>query len=518
MRLKTASQSILIHRNGFDESATSYAMLFTIFKVSCYLYLIGYACHNKWTKYKIKQNQQSATLSTTIQQKDEKALREKQIAWQIEIVEALYKNNFQPIRYFFPFKKTVEESILQFYHFLPGEEAWKRDFCYHFLGKIAAHSLQLQYLKDWITHGTINGLFQSIVYWQQRGKMICRIEDWRIEQDNQTLYDYTMQAVGFLFAKYSVPLFIMRIWASWNQQYVVDFCNKNQKMGSIATTELPENVLFDLFFYLGNGGSLRKSPYLNWHFSKKAAHIFCNKGNHHSHWNNVYWESVAEAEGIKADYLDAFDTMFFYMEPTAFHFWRVLFQQIAQLSKEECVDLDLVGAIDLAMVIKFGYSRYEEKTPTFANHEPDFEWSTRKLKHSVAYLLRRYTVQYPAPQDLEDSYTIVTKMGECWHFTLLRNRHELFVEGRAMQHCVGEGDYHHDASNGHCSYWSLQKRNEQGEAQRKLTLEVYDIDKTLITALGYDNRDAKAEELAVLKRWCELINVKIDAAELVDQD
>lgn len=450
---------------------------------------------------------------------DEEQLYKKQIAWQVEVVEALYNNKFKPIGYQFPYKKLIEEGVLLFYKSLGEEDAWKQYFCYHFLRKVAAHSTHLQYLSNYVYNRGIANIFSAMHYWQGQQKVIRDIADWEIKHDSHNVYEYCMQAVEFLFAKYPVPLVITKVWSVWSESYAIDFCEKYALNKTKIDKNVPQNPLMNLFFYLAEGGSLRCNPYFDWRFSKKAAHVFCTENNRHTHWITAYWEAVGKAEGVSEDRIGRIHDILYYLEPTEYPFWRVLLQQIANLSEEEWATIDIVGTIEIAMMVKFARSRYEEEEDKHFYHlEPDFRWETRKLSDSAKYLLRCYTVQYPIPQDFENSYTIVDSVGGCWHFTLLRNRHELFLEGQAMEHCVGDGDYHYDALKGDCSYWSLQKRDKNGEAQRRLTLEVQHDEQQLMTALGKENRDATTTELAVLERWCALVQLKMNAAELAEQE
>lgn len=445
-------------------------------------------------------------------------LIQKQKKWQVEVVETLYQNNFQPVGYRFPYKKEIEEGVLKFYGFMDADDAATHQLLYHFLRVVAAQSTTLHYLRNWNRHSGLVSIFIAMRYWNAKGKAIHSTAQWQPEVDNN-LYEYALKYVDFTFAKYPTPRIIVKVWACWEQQVVKDFCKKNISInGSELDKKTPENALFELYFYLANGGALRKNNILKWCFSKKIAHFYMTEIPRHMGWEEAYWYATARAEGITKECAEMLWDAFDIFDLEQFEFWRLLLRQIANLPEQVLKTLDIMGTIETAALIKFGRLPHGEdgKEACFANKEPQFTWKTRKLVHSVAYLERCYTIQYPIPVDFEDSYTIVDRAGDCWHFTLLRNRHELFIEGKAMAHCVGDGDYHYDAVNGTNSFWSLQKRTEHGDLQRALTLEINHEKHYVETALGYENRDAELDENTILAEWCQLVKLKVPVLELAD--
>lgn len=446
-------------------------------------------------------------------------LVKKQIAWQIEVLEALYQNDFKRIGYFFPYKKAIEDGVIKLYGFMEADDVETRELIYHFLKPVAATSCNLEYLKNWERQGGLVAVFMAIRYWKNKGKIIRPQSAWKIGDEDYNIYEFALSFANHLFAKYPTPPIINKIWACWEQQMVVDFCKKNACSNSAhVTTEIPENALFDLYFYLADGGSLRMNNILKWYFSKKVAHYFSTEVPRHMGWEGAYWYAIARAEGLSSQQTEMLWEAFNIFKIEDFKFWRILLQQIANTPARILEKIDIDAAIETVMLIKFGYNIHETDSIefNFANREPEFTWKTRKLEHSVAYLKRCYTIQYAIPKGFEDSYTIVDKVGDCWHFTLLRNRHELFKEGKSMAHCVGDGDYHQDGVKGVSSFWSLQKRPVKGTLQRCLTIEVCHEENFVRTALGYENRDAAPTEMVILEEWCRLVKLKTPELELAE--
>lgn len=88
-----------------------------------------------------------------------------------------------------------------------------------------------------------------------------------------------------------------------------------------------------------------------------------------------------------------------------------------------------------------------------------------------------------------------------WKLIQVRTGNALYDEGQAMRHCVA--GYKQRCISGECSIWSLRRNSE-----RKLTIELHN-NGTIVQARGYANRNAKADELAIMKAWAHENDLKV---------
>ena len=93
-----------------------------------------------------------------------------------------------------------------------------------------------------------------------------------------------------------------------------------------------------------------------------------------------------------------------------------------------------------------------------------------------------------------------------WTFRELLSGQELIENGRRLRHCVAS--YADSCVRGHCSIWSLDRRqgnNDRGESV--LTIEV-DSDGTLMQARGLQNRLSNDQEKNLLETWMQRSDLK----------
>jgi hypothetical protein len=93
-----------------------------------------------------------------------------------------------------------------------------------------------------------------------------------------------------------------------------------------------------------------------------------------------------------------------------------------------------------------------------------------------------------------------------WIITELLTSRALFLEGRAMRHCVAT--YREDCVRRKVSIWSMQVETPRGR-QRALTIEV-DIPKRVVCQVrGKCNRLPGANERAIVERWAEVEGLRV---------
>jgi hypothetical protein len=93
--------------------------------------------------------------------------------------------------------------------------------------------------------------------------------------------------------------------------------------------------------------------------------------------------------------------------------------------------------------------------------------------------------------------------GEKWAFAIveLLTAEDLRQEGGAMQHCVAS--YASFCASRRTSIWSLRKRIEAGREIRLATIEVNNVQRTIVQVRRRWNRLPTDRELSLLERWGE---------------
>jgi hypothetical protein len=94
----------------------------------------------------------------------------------------------------------------------------------------------------------------------------------------------------------------------------------------------------------------------------------------------------------------------------------------------------------------------------------------------------------------------------CWTIRELLTSGELFLEGKAMRHCVAS--YLNRCARRLTSIWSVQVDTGHGP-RRSLTVEVEPAKKIVCQARGRGNRMPRAAEREVLERWARREGLRI---------
>ena len=86
-----------------------------------------------------------------------------------------------------------------------------------------------------------------------------------------------------------------------------------------------------------------------------------------------------------------------------------------------------------------------------------------------------------------------------WFMRQIKTGNDLLKEGQAMRHCVAS--YKRMCMEGRTSIWSLSSKDYADNFKRNLTIEMngnYEV----VQVRGYANRAARANEQAIVDRWC----------------
>jgi hypothetical protein len=80
----------------------------------------------------------------------------------------------------------------------------------------------------------------------------------------------------------------------------------------------------------------------------------------------------------------------------------------------------------------------------------------------------------------------------------LTDYRELYNEGKTMNHCVA--NYDSAYLNGHCTIWSLRKKNIDGENIPLVTIEL-NKKCAIVQAKGFENREPELDEMEIILTW-----------------
>lgn len=86
-----------------------------------------------------------------------------------------------------------------------------------------------------------------------------------------------------------------------------------------------------------------------------------------------------------------------------------------------------------------------------------------------------------------------------WTIEEILSSENLRLEGQALRHCVYT--YRFDVASGGTSIWSLAVKEDRGDTQRILTLEVNNKTQSVVQARGACNRMPKPEEERLIAAW-----------------
>lgn len=86
-----------------------------------------------------------------------------------------------------------------------------------------------------------------------------------------------------------------------------------------------------------------------------------------------------------------------------------------------------------------------------------------------------------------------------WTVEEILSSEALRAEGKAMRHCVYS--YRADVASGMTSIWSLSAKEDQGDVQKLITLEVNNKTQSVVQARGAHNRLTKPDEDRIIAEW-----------------
>jgi hypothetical protein len=293
-----------------------------------------------------------------------------------------------------------------------------------------------------------------------------------------------------LFARFPVPPFMTSVWFDLAGDEV-----------------LPQHGWYK---HLGLGQSIRTAG-LPLRFTRAMAHLFSQAPDHYTATAALRWAQVRGLGGREALARAVVGTR---LGKVLEHedFWE---SGLYFFINHRSLDLAQVGPIvDFLQDQKFEWREGVSSEGVFGKQPPPRpEYSIKG--RTVASLVRQVVVwQKELGRDAHQpslswrhsrfkDFQLVEGNAEqgsmrVWTITELLTSRALFLEGRAMRHCVAT--YAERCARRQTSIWSMQVENQRGR-HRVLTVEVDLPKRTVCQARGKCNRVPQAAERAILQRW-----------------
>ncbi|WP_299455919.1 PcfJ domain-containing protein [uncultured Microscilla sp.] len=273
------------------------------------------------------------------------------------------------------------------------------------------------------------------------------------------------------------------------------------------------------FVHLGKGGNIKDVRSLPFKLNSKMAHYFTQAPRHYSIEKALLYGQVCALGGTEA----------FFEQWHATHWKRIykdplFFRQVIQFF---AYYPELTNNREVAQVISFiNAHKYDgQKVYTRAKgivHEPPVAPNFSLKGRTDQSIMRLVDEWLSSPRVLssvfDDSLLVwtpdPTNDFEYWDvekqvlykISQLINNYELWLEGKAMMHCVGT--YTHKCLGGYSTIWTMTKVNGQGKEEKCVTIEMGK--KWRICEIrGKRNREPKPQEMEVIKQWVNKENLAL---------
>jgi len=256
----------------------------------------------------------------------------------------------------------------------------------------------------------------------------------------------------------------------------------------------------DIFFWLGEGKSLKKYPCLPIPMTNKMIYHFIKAPKHLTVEEAFLWSFVMGLDGngllfnslMENNKINTFDRF-----KTNINLWTDV---ITFLSRQGMMNYNQVSPL-----IDYIWFVIHEENPYFTTKgrtlaallksSDDWHEKIAKTKHHI----NGYWEGFNIP-----NYSLTVGKDEhkkTYSITQIKYGKELVKEGRELSHCVSS--YTRDCSNGNCSIWSLKDDSTQ---KRLVTIEL-SKDYRINQIRGFGNRKATDHEMSFITDWAQKNNL-----------
>ncbi|HEX5210648.1 MAG TPA: PcfJ domain-containing protein [Pseudolabrys sp.] len=321
-----------------------------------------------------------------------------------------------------------------------------------------------------------------------RGYALREPEAWRCRLKSRLVERRFFELIRFVFARYSVPAHLERVWIEDVEDDFVDRVNAPNLAGG-RRPGAPD--LRYWYLTAAQGGSLYKTeshPYL----SRQETHHFLEAPPEIASAKQALWYAIARAQTNRADAAVSVARSKIAIYSIASTFWKEVARFFARnpLPSHEMSD-----AADFLLVTK-------REDPAFSLKGLDLASLQRRIENWHLALRRNSAVCGGAwaGSALPD---VDYKFGEdanraIWRVRQIKTGNDLFREGQRMHHCVAS--YKSACMQGHTSIWSLTSEFPIGQLNRGVTIELTK-DGRIVQCRGFANRLPYANEVVTVQRW-----------------
>ena len=332
----------------------------------------------------------------------------------------------------------------------------------------------------------------AIIYWYAAGRANKSLKSWEMPKEIKAA-DALRNMVRYLFQKYPVPVVVENTWFNWTgmvtSAVTLDYNSEKQH---------PDNCWLRFYFYLTEGGSIRKQTLVPLPFSKRTAAMLEEVPSGYNLIEAYWWMVFVAAGGSKQQALVIARGNFDFPE---IEFWKNFVRFFADTGKE-MNENETRELIELIKLVKFskGEMMHINGIRDYGSILPNLKlegWTARRL---LNFLREETELIFPKVEGLPDLWSYELE-GETYEVVRLVKASELAKEGAAMGHCVGDGGYVEDCLEGYVSIWSLRKKLDNGKIERLVTIALEN--KRIDEALAYSNEEPDEKSQKVLAAWAK---------------
>lgn len=400
---------------------------------------------------------------------------------------------------------TMEYEIEKVYKALSELIHVDLGFVEAYMRKIVPYDKLFSEQERKLTNGSDKAFFIALYYWMKK-KETYDINAWEVAP-NKTLKENQLALLNVLFEKYEVPATFKNIW--WNWKVNSDHTFFNAVAGKKNVKSL-DSAMFDLYFYLCDGYSIRKYPSLGFTPSKKETQLWIEtpaliEGS----LTKSFWRACFLTQGGNEKY----SNFIFNIDLDVNHlvFWRQFLKIIARDNYNgQYPHADLIDLVDLINLIKFGELKEYMVDAHMAKYKgiaPNFSLKGMTIKSLKRVIFEMVGQTYELPAGFKPTYTYTAPNGSLYQIRHLDNRLAMKKEATQMGHCIDSWEYHVSAVKGEAHYWSLRLMDQLPEGEPVVTMELEE--REIVEFQAYDNTEPDKTIMSILQKWATENKVKL---------
>ncbi len=399
-----------------------------------------------------------------------------------------------------PQLRTFEEKIYKYYLARKNKSGELCKISSLYFQKIAAEDRLLNQLIPYVEDKNAGKLFLDVFIPRYNTKAIRRIEEWSADP-RINLYQNNLKLLQFVFEKYEVQGIFRQIWFTWNREnYQYNLSNGAAKY--FQSSQL-NKALFELYFHLAKGENIRSYWPMNIKPSKKEAHLWMNTPSElYINVFEAYWRAIYLAKGGAKNWDFIYHSAFSFDH---LDFWKQFIGIIARDEDKYPMTANQIGEMTyLLSWIKFGEAFPQYDFSFMENCKgilPDFSLKKETLRSIQKKIYKNINSDYQIPKGFKSCYSFIDEKGKFYEIKHLNSRFELQKEGQLMSNCLGEWNYHEEATKKDSHFWSLRIMDKLPEGSPVVSIQI--SNKEIIEYQAEDNTCPLEEHLQIIRQWAK---------------